>query len=148
MAKAPKNPTPENRTSASPAAAGAKSGADKPAGKTGTKRGAKRPAKPAGATDAKHNPAQFYALVRRPIVTEKSTAMQAMRNQFTFEVARSANKIEVKKAIETLFSVKVVKVNIAGVPSKTKRTFGRQGETKPWKKAFVTLREGDSIDIS
>jgi large subunit ribosomal protein L23 len=96
----------------------------------------------------KHNPAQYYALVRRPIVTEKSTTMQSLRNQFTFEVARSANKIEVKKAVETLFSVKVLKVNIVGVPSKKKRTFGRPGETKPWKKAVVTLRQGDSIDIS
>jgi large subunit ribosomal protein L23 len=94
------------------------------------------------------NPAQYYDVVRRPIVTEKSTSMQAMRNQFTFEVARSANKVQVKKAIETLFSVKVVKVNILGVPSKAKRAFGRQGETKPWKKAVVTLKQGDSIDIS
>ena len=102
----------------------------------------------ANANAPKHNPAQFYALVRRPIVTEKSTSMQSLRNQFTFEVARSANKIEVKKAIETLFSVKVVKVNIVGVPSKQKRTFGRAGQTKPWKKAVVTLRAGDSIDVS
>ena len=143
MAKAPKNPP-----SADAAAAAKSDAAKSEAAKPAKKRGAKRSAKPAGATDPKHNPAQFYSLVRRPIVTEKSTAMQAMRNQFTFEVARSANKIEVKKAIETLFSVKVVKVNIAGMPSKTKRTFGRQGETKPWKKAVVTLREGDSIDIS
>jgi len=101
-----------------------------------------------GTSSGKHAPAQFYSLVRRPIVTEKSTTMQALRNQFTFEVARGANKIEVRKAIETLFSVKVVKVNIVGVPSKKKRAFGRPGETKPWKKAVVTLREGDSIDIS
>lgn len=94
------------------------------------------------------NPAQYYDVVRRPVVTEKSTAMQAMRNQFTFEVAVSANKVEVKKAIETLFSVKVVKVNMVSVPAKQKRTFGRPGETRPWKKAVVTLKKGDSIDIS
>ena len=94
------------------------------------------------------NPAQYYDVVRRPIVTEKSTSMQSMRNQFTFEVARSANKVEVKKAIETLFSVKVVKVNIVNLPAKQKRTFGRPGATKPWKKAVVTLKKGDSIDIS
>ena len=94
------------------------------------------------------NPAQYYDIVRRPIVTEKSAAMQASRNQFTFEVACSANKVEVKKAIETLFSVKVVKVNMVNLPSKQKRTFGRPGETKPWKKAVVTLKQGDSIDIS
>jgi large subunit ribosomal protein L23 len=94
------------------------------------------------------NPAQYYDVVRRPIVTEKSTSMQSMRNQFTFEVARSANKVEVKKAIETLFSVKVLKVNIVNLPAKQKRTFGRPGATKPWKKAVVTLKKGDSIDIS
>jgi large subunit ribosomal protein L23 len=94
------------------------------------------------------NPTQYYGIVRRAVVTEKSTTMQSLRNQFTFEVARSANKVEVKKAIETLFSVKVVKVNMVGVPGKARRTFGRPGETKPWKKAVVTLRQGDSIDIS
>ena len=93
------------------------------------------------------NPAQYYDIVRRPVVTEKSASMQAMRNQFTFEVAASANKVEVKKAIETLFSVKVVKVNMVSMQGKTKRTFGRPGSTKPWKKAVVTLKQGDSIDI-
>ncbi len=115
----------------------AKADAGKTAAKPAVKHGA-----------GKHNPAQFYSVVRRPIVTEKSTTMQSLRNQFTFEVARSANKIEVKKAVETLFGVKVVKVNIVGVPSKQKRAFGRPGATKPWKKAVITLREGDSIDVS
>jgi large subunit ribosomal protein L23 len=94
------------------------------------------------------NPAQYYDIVRRPVVTEKSTSMQAMRNQFTFEVAASANKVEVKKAIETLFSVKVLKVNMVSMQGKQKRTFGRPGSTKPWKKAVVTLKQGDSIDVS
>lgn len=93
------------------------------------------------------NPAQYYDVVRRPVVTEKSASMQAMRNQFTFEVASSANKVEVKKAIETLFSVKVVKVNMVSMQGKQKRTFGRPGSTKPWKKAVVTLKKGDSIDV-
>lgn len=93
------------------------------------------------------NPAQYYDLVRRPVVTEKSASMQAMRNQFTFEVASSANKVEVKKAIETLFSVKVLKVNMVSMQGKQKRTFGRPGSTKPWKKAVVTLKKGDSIDV-
>jgi len=93
------------------------------------------------------NPVQYYDVVRRPVVTEKSASMQAMRNQFTFEVAASANKVEVKKAIETLFSVKVLKVNMVSMQGKQKRTFGRPGSTKPWKKAVVTLKQGDSIDI-
>jgi large subunit ribosomal protein L23 len=94
------------------------------------------------------NPQQYYALVRRPVVTEKSASMQSMRNQFTFEVASGANKIEVKKAIETLFSVKVLKVNMISMRGKQKRAFGRPGSTKPWKKAVVTLKQGDSIDVS
>ena len=91
---------------------------------------------------------QFYELLRRPHVTEKSTVLQSLRNQHAFRVAPDANKSEVKKAVEALFSVKVVKVNMVNLPSKQKRTFGRPGETKPWKKAVVTLKQGDSIDIS
>lgn len=94
------------------------------------------------------NASQYYSVVRRPLVTEKTAAMQGMRNQFTFEVASGTNKIEVRKAIEALFSVKVLKVNIVSMPSKARRMFGRPGATKPWKKAVVTLRKGDSIDIS
>ena len=94
------------------------------------------------------NPAQYYSVVKRPVVTEKSTSMQQLRNQFTFEVDSDANKVEVSKAVETLFSVKVIKVNIVSMRGKARRMFGRPGETKPWKKAVVTLRKGDSIDIS
>jgi len=94
------------------------------------------------------NPAQYYDLIRRPLVTEKSASMQERSNKFSFEVAPAANKREVKKAVETLFSVKVTKVNMISVPSKTRRAFGRPGETRPWKKAVVTLRQGDTIDIA
>lgn len=94
------------------------------------------------------NPNQYFDVIRRPLVTEKSTVLQGLRNQFTFEVASDTNKVEVRKAIETLFSVKVLKVNIVSVPSKARRMFGRPGHTKPWKKAVVTLRKGDSIDVS
>lgn len=94
------------------------------------------------------NPAQYYSVVKRPLVTEKSSAMQSLCNQFTFEVASTANKVEVRKAIETLFSVTVLKVNMVSMPSKARRAFGRPGQTKPWKKAVVTLKKGDSIDIS
>lgn len=94
------------------------------------------------------NPQQYYGVVRRPVVTEKSSAMQGMNNQFSFEIASTANKSEVKKAIETLFSVKVEKVNIVSMRGKARRMFGRPGQTKPWKKAVVTLRQGDSIDIA
>lgn len=94
------------------------------------------------------NPNQYYDVVRRPLITEKSSKLQGLRNQFRFEVAPSANKSEVKKAIETLFSVKVVKVNVICMPTKSRRMFGRPGQTRPWKKAVVTLRAGDTIDVS
>jgi large subunit ribosomal protein L23 len=94
------------------------------------------------------NPAQYYNVVRRPLVTEKTSVLQGLRNQFSFEVADSANKLEVKKAIETLFSVKVVKVNMVSMPAKRRRVFGRPGHTPAWKKAVVTLKQGDSIDIN
>ncbi len=94
------------------------------------------------------NPAQYYDVIRRPLVTEKSTSMQERGNKFCFEVAATTNKREVKKAVETLFSVHVTKVNIVSMPGKTRRTFGQPGETRPWKKAMVTLQKGDTIDIA
>ncbi len=93
------------------------------------------------------NPIQFYDLIRRPLVTEKSSTLQDLRNQYTFEVASKANKAEVRKAVETLFSVKVVKVNIVTVPGKARRVFGRPGMSPPWKKAIITLRKGDTIEV-
>lgn len=93
------------------------------------------------------NPSQYYDLLRRPLVTEKSSGMQGRHNKFTFEVARAANKIEIKKAVETLFKVKVLQVNMVSMPAKQRRAFGRIGSTSPWKKAVVTLREGDAIDV-
>jgi len=92
------------------------------------------------------NPNIYYDLLRRPHVTEKSTVLQELRNQISFQVAPHANKSEVKKAIEALFKVKVVKVYIVNLPSKRRRTFGRPGATRPWKKAVVTLRKGDTIE--
>jgi large subunit ribosomal protein L23 len=94
------------------------------------------------------NPLQYYDVVRRPLITEKSSKLQGLRNQFRFEVAPSANKSEVKKAVETLFSVKVTKVNMISMPAKSRRMFGRPGQIRAWKKAVVTLRAGDTIDVS
>src|SRR5262245_20849832 len=92
------------------------------------------------------NPSIYYDLLRRPHVTEKASVLQELRNQLAFQVAPHANKSEIKKAIEALFKVKVVKVNIVNLPSKRRRTFGRPGATRPWKKALVTLRKGDTIE--
>lgn len=94
------------------------------------------------------NPNQYYDVLRRPLVTEKTTSMQERCNQYCFEVASTSNKVEVRKAVETLFSVKVESVNILRMPSKHRRMFGRPGATRPWKKAIVTLREGDTIEVA
>lgn len=85
-------------------------------------------------------------IIIRPIVTEHSYDVMD-ENVYTFEVARDANKIEVKKAIEKIFDVKVVKVNVLNVKPKPKRVRYQRGYTRNWKKAMVTLAEGDSIEI-
>lgn len=93
------------------------------------------------------NPAQYYDVVRRPVVTEKSSGVQEAQNKYTFEVHPDTNKVEVKKAVETLFSVTVQGVNIVSMPAKRRRVFGRPGHTPAWKKAVVTLKQGDQIDV-
>ncbi len=79
-------------------------------------------------------------IIVRPIITEKSMDGLAER-KYTFEVAKNANKIEVKKAVETLFGVKVAKVNTISVKGKMKRMGRNEGYTSDWKKAIVTLTE-------
>ena len=87
-----------------------------------------------------------YEVLRRPVVTEKNTDLMA-QNKYVFEVAKKANKDQVKKAVEKAFKVTVVSVNMITVPSKPKG-FGRLKGHKPsWKKAVVTLRPGDSVEI-
>lgn len=85
-------------------------------------------------------------IIIRPIITERSYDMIEM-NKYTFEVAKSANKIEIAKAVEELFDVKVVKVNTLHVKPKKKRVRVVQGLTRTWKKAVVTLAEGDTIEV-
>ena len=88
-----------------------------------------------------------YAIVRKPRITEKSTALSEKTNAYTFEVAREANKIEIRQAIEKLFKVKVEKVRTANVKGKPKRVRMHWGRTQDWKKAIVTLREGSRIEV-
>jgi large subunit ribosomal protein L23 len=90
---------------------------------------------------------RMYDLVRRPIVTEKSTR-GSEHNKVTFEVPLTASKPEVKVAIETLFQVKVKKVNTIVVGGKTKRFRGEPGQRSDYKKAVVTLVEGSTIDVT
>lgn len=97
------------------------------------------------------NAQQYYNLIVRPLVTEKSNKLQFLNEKnpkYTFEVAPDTNKSEVRKAVEALFSVKVQKVNMVKQPSKIRRVLGRPGRSRPWKKAVVTLNAGDSIEIA
>lgn len=92
----------------------------------------------------KLNEAELADLIIRPIVTEKATYLME-QNKYVFEVAPKANKYEIKAAIESLFNVKVTKVNTMN-PPRQKRRVGRFIGFKPhYKKAIVTLAEGDSL---
>ena len=83
-------------------------------------------------------------IIIRPLLTEKTTYLQRL-NKFTFEVAKNATKIEVRKAIESLGRCKVEKVNTLVVKGKVRRTRRGTGRTPDWKKAVVTLREGEAL---
>ncbi len=88
-----------------------------------------------------------YEVVRRPVVTEKST-LGSEHNQVTFVVPLDATKPEIKAAIEEIFKVKVKAVNTLRSKGKTKRFRGQKGKRSDVKKAFVTLIEGHSIDVT
>ena len=85
-------------------------------------------------------------VIIRPIVTEHSYD-QMENNVYTFEVAKDSNKVEVRQAIEALFNVHVTKVNTLNVKSKPKRLRQQPGRTRTWKKAMVTLAEGETIEL-
>lgn len=90
----------------------------------------------------------LYDVIRRPVITEKSNGLSSDLNQFVFEVAGKANKIQIREAVEVIFSVKVTNVRTMVMPAKR----GRRGRnwylrSKQWKKAIVTLQEGDSIEL-
>jgi large subunit ribosomal protein L23 len=88
-----------------------------------------------------------YEVIRRPLITEKATRVSE-HNQVAFIVALDASKPEIKAAVETLFKVKVEAVNTLRQKGKTKRFRGRPGRRPDIKKAFVTLAEGHSIDVT
>lgn len=88
-----------------------------------------------------------YHIIKRPLRTEKSVADGEATNSYHFEVDLKANKIQIKEAIEKFFSVKVDGVRTLVRKGKTKRVRFRLGRTKDWKKAIVTLKEGNIIDL-
>ena len=88
-----------------------------------------------------------YQLIQRPLVTEKATDDTGKRNAYAFRVPRSANKIEIRQAVQHLFNVKVKSVNTLTVKSKWKIRGRSIGRTQEWKKAMVVLQEGQTIDV-
>ena len=88
-----------------------------------------------------------YDVIRKPIITEKAT-MASEANAVVFEVAIDANKPQIKSAVEELFGVKVKAVNTSIAKGKAKRFRGQMGRRKDVKKAYVTLEEGNTIDVT
>ena len=84
-----------------------------------------------------------HKIIIRPLITEKTTRLKATSGVICFEVARSANKIEIKHAVEVLFKTKVAEVRTQMKPGKVRRVGRNAGKTKDWKKAYVRLREGE-----
>ena len=91
--------------------------------------------------------AEQYDVIRKPIITEKAT-MASENGAVVFEVAIEANKPQIKEAVESLFNVKVKAVNTLITKGKVKRFKGQLGKRKDVKKAYVTLEEGNTIDVT
>ena len=94
------------------------------------------------------NDAKLYSVIRAPRVSEKTVRAQEVSNQYAFEVATDATKADIKIAIEKLFDVKVSSVNVLNVKGKNKSFRNRNGRRGDWRKAYVTLAEGQSIDVA
>jgi len=88
-----------------------------------------------------------YSVLKKPLITEKSNIMKEELNQIAFAVDPRANKIEIKEAVKKLFNVQVLKVRTINMLGKKKRLGRSQGKKSDWKKAVVTLKEGERIDF-
>jgi large subunit ribosomal protein L23 len=88
---------------------------------------------------------ELYEVIRRPLITEKNTMVQA-QDKYTFEVAPGATKPMIRRAVETLFKVDVTDVNTSRVHGKLRRVGKSRGMTRSWKKAVVTLKAGQRIE--
>ncbi len=86
-------------------------------------------------------------VIIQPLITEKSMRVMEENNAYTFEVAPDANKVQIKRAVEQIFNVKVEKVNTMNMRGKKRRLGFTEGKRKDWKKAIVRLHEDDSIEI-
>lgn len=88
-----------------------------------------------------------HDIIQAPLITEKGSLLGEKANQVLFKVRPDANKIEVKKAVEALFKVKVLRVRMMRCLGKVRRVGRNAGRLPEWKKAYVTLKEGDKIDF-
>jgi large subunit ribosomal protein L23 len=87
----------------------------------------------------------LYEVIRRPLITEKTTALKETQRSLCFEVHKDASKPEIKKAVESLFGVKVQDVRVANVHGKVKRQGRYVGRRPDWKKAYVVLKPGEKM---
>ncbi len=86
-----------------------------------------------------------YQVIRGPVITEKATVQKGANNQLTFKVDRKANRVEIRHAVEKVFNVRVVRVRTVQVKGKVKRVGRSLGKRCDWKKAIVTLAQGENI---
>jgi large subunit ribosomal protein L23 len=89
----------------------------------------------------------IHEIIKRPLITEKTSIQKELFNKVTFEVDRRANRIEIKQAIESIFSVRVASVKTMQITGKTKQRGRITGKRRDWKKAIVTLMPGERIDF-
>ena len=89
----------------------------------------------------------IYDVIKKPLLTERSMSLLDASNTYVFEVHSKANKVQIRNAVERLFDVKVESVNTASMHGKRRRRGRTVAKMPDWKKAFVTLREGDSIEL-
>jgi large subunit ribosomal protein L23 len=89
----------------------------------------------------------LHQIIKKPLITEKTSLQKEVGPNVAFEVSIDANKIEIKQAVEKAFDVKVKNVNTSLVAGKVKRVGRQSGKRPNWKKAYVTLEEGSSIDF-
>ncbi len=90
--------------------------------------------------------AHITDVLKKPVLTERSLMLQAAENKYTFDVEVTANKIEIKQAVEAMFNVKVERVNVMNIKPKSKRMGKYEGKTNKRRKAIVTLKEGSEIN--
>ncbi|MGC2424966.1 MAG: 50S ribosomal protein L23 [Nitrospirota bacterium] len=88
----------------------------------------------------------IYEIIKKPLITEKGSKLKEDQNKIVLQVATEANKIEIKNAVETVFKVKVEEVRTMVFKGKKKRLGVRQGVRSDWKKAVVTLKEGQTVE--